>query len=193
HYVHAHPPVIHHVQSHPPVILSGARASRSEALSQSKDPVSACIYNRLVREFSAHSIQRASNVSHRFAFVFAALLLLASLASAQTLTGTVKNATTGKPASGDDVILLKLGQGMEEAGRTQADSNGNFTFKLDDAQAPHLIRAVHQEVTYHRMAPPGTTSVEVDVYDVSKKVEGIEVVADVMWIQTEKGQLEIIR
>jgi hypothetical protein len=125
--------------------------------------------------------------------LLAAIPFLPFLAFSQTLTGTVKNATTGKPASGDDVILLKLGQGMEEAGRTQADSKGNFTFKLDDAQAPHLIRAVHQEVTYHRMAPPGTTSVEVDVYDVSKKVEGIEVVADVMWIQTEKGQLEIIR
>src|SRR4029077_17522829 len=127
HYVHAHPPVIHHVQSHPPVILSGARASRSEALSQSKDPVSACIYNRLVREFSAHSIQPTPNVSHRFAFVFAALLLLTSLASAQTLTGTVKNSTIGKPAAGDDVILLSLGQGMEEAGRTKSDAKGSFS------------------------------------------------------------------
>src|SRR5580700_2656046 len=43
-------------------------------------------------------------------------LLLTSLASAQTLTGRVKNSTTGKPAAGDDVVLLSLGQGMEEAG-----------------------------------------------------------------------------
>ncbi len=121
-----------------------------------------------------------------------AILLLASLASAQTLTGTVKNSTTGKPAAGDDVILLSLGQGMEEAGRTKSDAKGNFTFKLD-AQGPHLIRVIHQDVTYHRMAPPGTTSVEVEVFDVGKKVESIEVVADIMRFQAGQGQLQIER
>ncbi len=120
-------------------------------------------------------------------------LLLASFASAQTLTGTVKNSTTGKPAAGDEVILLKLGQGMEEGGRTKADANGKFSFKLDDAQSPHLIRAIHQEVTYHRMAPPGTTSVELEVYDVGKKIDGISVVADIMRVQVEQGQLEVMR
>ena len=81
---------------------------------------------------------------------------MSSFASAQTLTGTVKNGTTGKPAAGDEVILLSLGQGMEESGRTKSDAKGNFSFKLDNAQGPHLIRVVHQEVTYHRMAPPGS-------------------------------------
>jgi hypothetical protein len=122
-----------------------------------------------------------------------AAFFLASFASAQTLTGTVKNATTGKPAIGDEVVLLSLGQGMEEAGRTKTDAKGNFSLKLDSAQAPHLVRVIHQDVTYHRMAPPGTTSVEVEVYDVGKKVDGIEVVADVMRIQVEQGQLEIMR
>jgi len=121
------------------------------------------------------------------------VLLLSAFASAQTLTGTVKNATTGKPAAGDEVVLLSLAQGMEEAGSTQADSKGNFTFKLDDAQSPHLVRAVHQGVTYHRMAPPGTTSVELEVYDAGKKIEGIEVVADIMRVQAQKDQLEVIR
>ncbi len=117
---------------------------------------------------------------------------LSSLASAQTLTGTVKNSTTGKPAAGDEVVLLSLGQGMEEAGRTKTDDKGHFTFKLD-AQGPHLVRVIHQEVAYHRMAPPGTTSVEVEVYDVGKKVEGIEVVADIMRFQAAQGQLQIER
>ncbi len=125
--------------------------------------------------------------------VLLAVILCAFSASAQTLTGTVTNATTGKPAAGDDVVLLSLGQGMEESGRTKTDAKGNFTFKLDNEQAPHLVRAIHQDVTYHRMAPPGTTSVEVEVYDVGKKVEGINVVADVMRIQAEQGQLEIMR
>jgi hypothetical protein len=120
------------------------------------------------------------------------LVLGAEWASAQTLTGRVKNSTTGKPSAGDDVILLSLGQGMEEAGRTKSDAKGNFTFKLD-AQGPHLVRVIHQEVTYHRMAPPGTTSVEVEVFDVSKKVEGIQVVADIMTFQASQGQLHVQR
>src|SRR6202041_661263 len=93
----------------------------------------------------------------------------------------------------DDVVLLALSQGMEEAGRTKSDSKGNFSFKLDNAQGPHLIRVIHQEVTYHRMAPPGTTSVEVEVYDVGKKIDGISVVADIMRVQVEQGQLEVMR
>jgi len=118
--------------------------------------------------------------------------LLAS-AAAQTLTGTVTNGTTKKPAAGDDVVLLSLGQGMQESGRTQTDAKGNFSVKLDDAASPHLVRVIHQGVTYHRMAPPGTTSVEVQVYDVSKKVEGISVTADVMRFQAQGNELQGIR
>ncbi len=125
--------------------------------------------------------------------VFLTILLLSSLAVSQTLTGTVKNVTTGKPSAGDEVVLIKLGQGMEEAGHTRTDYKGNFSFKLDDTQSPHLVRAIHQEVTYHRMAPPGTTSVEVEVYDAGRKIEGIEVIADIMRVQAGQGQLEIMR
>jgi hypothetical protein len=81
---------------------------------------------------------------------------------------------------------------MEEAARTKTDSKGAFSFKFDDV-GPHLIRAIHQGVTYHRMAPPGTTSVELEVYDAAKKVDGVSVTADVMRCQVENGQLEIVR
>jgi hypothetical protein len=171
-----------------PVILSGVETSRSDVFTQSKDPLhsNGCMSPR--KAFSRNSA---------LAFVRAAcgvaVLLLTSLAAAQTLTGTVKNATTGKPAAGDEVVLLKLGQGMEEAGRTKTDAKGQFSFKLDDPQSPHLVRAIHQDVTYHRMAPPGTTSVELEVYDVAKKIDGIEVIADIVRVQVEQGQLEVIR
>jgi len=127
--------------------------------------------------------------------IFALSLLLggSTIASAQTLSGSVKNGTTDKPAAGDDVILLKLGQGMEEGGRTKSDAQGKFSFKLGDAGSPHLIRVVHQGVTYHRMAPPGTDSVNVDIYDVAKKVEGVSVTADVMRFQAQGNELQGIR
>ena len=158
------------------VILSGVETSRSEISTQSKAPLHNGIRSR-----------------PRVLWISAAILLLTSLAAAQTLTGTVKNSTTGKPAAGDDVVLLSLTQGMEESARTQTDAKGNFTLKLDDAQSPHLVRAIHQGVTYHRMAPPGTTSVEIEVFDAGKKIDGISVVADIMRIQAAQGQLEIVR
>ena len=177
------------IQTQIPVILSGASASRSEALAQSKDRVFPGTSIEPRKEFSDRNQTRHS---HALPFLLIAFLLLASFSSAQTLTGTVKNSTTGKPGAGDEVILLSLGQGMEEAGRTKADAKGNFSFKLD-GQGPHLIRVIHQDVTYHRMAPPGTTSVEVEVFDVGKKVEGIEVVADIMRFQAQQGQMQIER
>ena len=151
-----------------PIILSEATASRTQA----------------------HAQPKAIRTAHIVPLL--AVLLLAASASAQTLTGVVKNSTTGKPGAGDEVILITLGNGMEEAGRTKADSKGNFSFKLDQ-QGPHLVRVIHQEVTYHRMAPPGTTSVEVEVYDVGKSVAGIEVVADIMRFQAQQGQLQVER
>jgi hypothetical protein len=162
-------------------ILSGVEIPRSEISEQSKDRFS--IYR------TARSLKRGCHASVAITLT----LLLTAFASAQTLTGTVKNATTGKPSVGDDVVLLKLGEGMEEAGRTKTDAKGHFSFKLDDAHAPHLIRAIHQEVTYHRMAPPGTTSVEMEVYDAAKVIDGISVVADIMRVQAQQGQMVVVR
>ena len=104
--------------------------------------------------------------------VFAALFALSAVAAAQTLTGTVTNGTTTKPAAHDDVVLIDLMQGMNEAARTKTDAAGRFTLNVG-SQGPHLVRVNHQGVNYFRMAPPGTTSVEVQVYDAAKKVEGI--------------------
>jgi hypothetical protein len=170
------------------VILSGVETSRSDVSTQSKDPSPAGINPRPRKESSRHSVPAFARAA-----CAAAILLLTTLASAQTLTGTVKNSTTGKPSAGDEVVLLKLGQGMDETGRTKTDAKGQFSFKLEDGKSPHLVRAIHQGVTYHRMAPPGTTSVEVEVYDVAKKIEGLEVVADIVRLQVEQGQLVVVR
>jgi hypothetical protein len=121
-----------------------------------------------------------------------AVLLLSAACWAETLTGTVTNGTTSKPAAGDDVILIKLGQGMEEAARVKSDTQGRFTLTLDDS-GPHLIRVVHQGVTYHKMAPPGSTTADVQVFDVSKKVSAISVTADVLRFQAQANELQGVR
>jgi hypothetical protein len=124
-----------------------------------------------------------------FLLVTSLCVLLCGLAPAQSLTGKVTNGTTNKPSAGDEVILIKLGNGMEEAARTKSDASGNFTLKLDD-NGPHLVRVTHQGVTYHQMAPPGSTTAEVEVFDVVKKLEAISVTADVRRFQAKDNQLE---
>ncbi len=112
---------------------------------------------------------------------------------AQTLTGTVTNGTASKPGAGDEIILINLSNGMEEAAKTKADASGKFSFKLTDGGGPHLIRAIHQGVTYHQMAPPGTNSVEVQVYDVARKLSEIALTADVTRVQADSGTLQSTR
>ncbi len=43
-----------------------------------------------------------------YALLTAILALMVATSAAQTLTGTVTNGTTGKPAAGDEVILINL-------------------------------------------------------------------------------------
>jgi len=125
------------------------------------------------------------------AVIFA--LTLVSASWAQTLSGTVTNGTTNKPAAGDEVILINLTTTMEIAANTKADSNGKFSFKLAGGAGPHLIRAVHQGVTYHQIAPPGVSSVDVNVYDVATKVTGLTVTADVIRFQADSGSMQGVR
>ena len=123
-----------------------------------------------------------------------ASLLLALSAHAQTLSGTVTNATTNKPAAGDAIELINISNGMDVAATAKADSAGKFSFSLKDgAQGPHLVRATHQGVTYFQFAPPGTSNVELKVYDVSRKVDGLTLTADVLRFQADKSSLQGVR
>lgn len=135
---------------------------------------------------------RKSAVFFPLLFLLVASSFIAAQASAESLAGTVKNGTTNKPSAGDEVILIKLGQGMEEAARTKSDSQGKFSLSVDDA-GPHLIRVIHQGVTYHHMAPAGSSSADVEVFDVAKKLDAISVTADVMRFQAQEKELEGIR
>jgi hypothetical protein len=121
------------------------------------------------------------------------LFLFAGSAWSATLSGRVTNGTTGRPSAGDEVILIKLATGMQEVARVKTDREGRFSFTFEAASAPHLVRVLHQEVSYHKAAPPGTNSVDIEVYDVGARIEGINAVADLMYIQAAQGKLAITR
>jgi hypothetical protein len=115
------------------------------------------------------------------------LLLVTALHAATTISGTVTNGTTKAPAANADVILLKLEGGMSEEGRTKTDARGNFKITAENGGAPHVLRVMHQDVSYNEPMPPGTEKKDVTVYDVAKKVDGINTSVDAMWIKAEPG------
>lgn len=119
------------------------------------------------------------------------LVTIVFAAQAAAVTGTVTNKTVNKPAAGDDVVLVTLGQGMQEAARTKTDAHGRFSIDLPDNNM-HLIRVDHQHAAYFEPVPPGTTSVNVDVYDVAAKLEGVLTEADVMRFETGPQGLHVI-
>ena len=113
-------------------------------------------------------------------------------AIAASITGTVTNKTVNKPAVGDKVVLIQLQGGMRESNTTTTDAHGKFTLELPDA-GPHLIRVDHEKAGYFHIAPPGTQSVDIDVYDVAESVQGVSTEANVMRLETDQQGLHVIQ
>ncbi len=126
--------------------------------------------------------------------VFAVLVAGIGFAAAQNVTGTVTNATTGKPSAGDEVTLLSLSQGMQEVGSTKSDAQGRFSLPAPAGdRAPHMVRVTHEGVNYFPASGPlmpGTTTAELTVYDSAKKVDGLSQTVEVDRYQSDGKQLE---
>lgn len=119
------------------------------------------------------------------------LPLLAPLAvSAATISGTVTDETTHKVVGGDDVVLIALSQRMQEVVRTKTDSKGHYSIVSPD-DAMHLVRVDHQKAAYFQPAPPGTTNIDIKVYDVAEKVPGVTTEANVFRAETNGQGLRV--
>ncbi len=129
----------------------------------------------------------------RYAILFLLLIALPSAALADKISGAVKNGTTGKPAGGVDMVLMNLSQGgMDEGGRTTTDAQGRFSFSVEGAAQPHLVRAIYQGVTYHKQLPPGTNTADIEVFEATRKTEGLGAGVQVMRVQASKDTLQVI-
>jgi hypothetical protein len=119
-------------------------------------------------------------------FVFAG-----AMAQAATVTGTVTDKTTNKPASGDAVTLLEPMSGMSEVGSATTNAQGHYSLNLPGS-SPYLVRVTHQGAEYFIAAPHGGGSGDISVYDVAAKVEGITIAEHVTGIETDNGQLRVV-
>jgi hypothetical protein len=116
----------------------------------------------------------------------------AAALSAGTVTGTVRNGTTGKPAAGVEMVLIQLQGGMQPVASTKTDAQGQYHF--DNPQlgtGPMLLRAVYRGVNYHEPITPGKTSVDVQVFEPTSKPDAVSVTAHAIILQPDGPELDV--
>lgn len=137
-------------------------------------------------------------MTNRQIFCSTAILLLAlsaglaPAARAGTVTGTVRNGTTGKVAAGVDMILIQLQGGMQLVATTKTDAQGHYSFDNPTlGTAPMLIRAVYQGVNYHQPVTPGQATADVEVFEPTDKASAFSVTAHAIVVQPSASGLTI--
>jgi 5-hydroxyisourate hydrolase-like protein (transthyretin family) len=107
-------------------------------------------------------------------------------AVASNITGTVTDRTTGKPSSGDTVAVINTAQSMDELTKVSSDAQGRFQATAPDG-GQILLHVTHHGAEYFKSVPPGTSSVDIDVYDSAAKIDGITGEALVLRAETDTG------
>jgi len=106
------------------------------------------------------------------------ILLAAASASAGTVTGVVRNGTTGTTVAGQDVVLIQLQGGMETVANTKTDAQGRYTLEHPSVgQAPVLIRVNYRGVNFHQSVPPGRGVADVEVFEPTTDPAAAEIVS----------------
>jgi len=95
-----------------------------------------------------------------------------SALAADAITGKVTNRTTKQPAVGDEVVLLRLSEGMEEAARTRTGAQGTFTLPVAKPGAQYIVQVVHQGVKYDQKVS-SSAPLEIAVFNAVPKIPGV--------------------
>jgi hypothetical protein len=122
-------------------------------------------------------------------------LLLSSGVVFGAIDGTVINRTSGKPASGVAMTLVKPGQnGMQTIGATTTDDVGRFVFEKDQpGGGPQLLQATFKGVTYNKLMTPNipTSNVEVDVYEATNSPAVARIAERMMVIEPSSSEISV--
>jgi hypothetical protein len=129
----------------------------------------------------------------QFFNVVALLLLLSAAAQAGTVSGVIHNGTNNnKIAPGVDVLLIQLQGGMSVVANTKTDSDGRYHFDNPGiGQGPMLIRAVYRGVFFHQPLTPGTSTVDVTVYEPTTNPAAIQVPLRLLVFQPNGDKLMV--
>ncbi|HKW36018.1 MAG TPA: hypothetical protein VJN92_23650 [Candidatus Acidoferrum sp.] len=126
-------------------------------------------------------------------WLFLGLLLVPfSAARAGTVRGTVKNGTTGQAAAGVELTLVAPMGGMQELAHAKSGAQGEFAFEHPNlGEQPMLVRATYHGVHFNTMAPPGTSTLQVDIFETSKDPKTIEVPSHFVVFQPNGDTLKV--
>jgi hypothetical protein len=121
------------------------------------------------------------------------LLLAATATHAGTVSGVVHNGTNGnKAAAGVDVLLIQLQGGMSVVASTKTDTDGRY--HIDNpgiGQGPMLIRAVYRGVFFHQPLTPGTSTVDVTVFEPTTNPGAIQIPLRLLVFQPNGDKLMV--
>ena len=135
-------------------------------------------------------LETARIILLRVACVF---LMAAATAQAGTVSGVVHNGTNGnKPAAGVDVLLIQLQGGMNVVASTKSDAQG--LYHIDNSAigaGPMLIRAVYRGVFFHQPLTPGTSTVDVTIYEPTTNPNALQVPLRLLVFQPNGDKLMV--
>ena len=116
----------------------------------------------------------------------------ATAAGAGTVTGTVRNGTTGKPAASVEMILIQLQGGMQPVANTKTDAEGHYKFDNPSlGAAPMLLRAVYRGVNYHEPVTPGQDHGRRAGFEPTDKPSAFAVTAHAIILQPDGSDLDV--
>jgi hypothetical protein len=122
-----------------------------------------------------------------------AVLAFCSIAApgANNIAGSVRNETRGEPATGDEVLLIRLGldKGMREA-QAKTDAHGAFTLGVQYPDQPYLVREVHQGISYDQRALVGD-ALTIQVFDTALQVPGVTGTIEIIRAATKGSLLHV--
>jgi hypothetical protein len=125
--------------------------------------------------------------------VLAALISFTlAVAQAGRVRGTVKNGTTGQPAAGVELTLVQPMGGMQELAHAKSGAQGEFTFDNPSLGAqPMLVRASYHGINFNSAVPPGSSTVQVDIFEPSNDPKTINVPSHVVIFQPHDSTLMV--
>lgn len=114
-----------------------------------------------------------------------------SALAADSITGKVMNQTTKQPAAGNEVVLLRLENGMEEEAKTHTDAQGRFVLPLPaPASAQHIVRVIHQQVNYDQTVR-SKEPLEIAVYDAVPRIPHLQGSIGMAQVESDGQMLKI--
>ncbi|HWF04439.1 MAG TPA: hypothetical protein VHA06_12165 [Candidatus Angelobacter sp.] len=110
--------------------------------------------------------------------------------AADVVNGKVINQTTRRASAGDDVVLLRMGEGMQEEARVRTDAQGLFSVPLAHPAAQYVVRVLHQGVNYDHTLT-GTSAMQIEVFDSAKAIKGLQGALGIAQIESEGNTLKV--